>query len=498
MRMPGIGNWLIFLVIAGLFLSVDTNAKEKGLIGYWNFDEGKGEIAKDKSGNNLDGEIIGAEWVKGKKGYALEFNGENAYVEIESPHIAENISVMAWVKSSDYSRLQHIVSTRDKKLGYILQTTLNNIAYGYVSIDGNLIPVEGKTKLINNEWVHLAITYDGKLVKLYVNGKLDKESKEVSGEITLGNSSLHIGAQGTPLSYYFLGIIDEVKIYNRALTLEEIMGEYQGVSVSEIKKIAEEKKETEVKKKPESKKEIPLPLKEEIILEKVKVSPEISPEETFSLNLSFKTLKEIPLDLPITIKLREGVRQPKPIATVYPQPPTSKWKVGETINLGPFSILLPHLAVNSFRPGKYYVSVKIAGHLYDSQEALELKEGLKFLNKEPVIPKTEIVTKTKDLTQGVFTDQFGETHSWAIDKNDFLIYEGKSYIPIKGTDGIFFCDVSSLISEQCKYLVLPRKLWVVGIHLRRTATHPDSNRGHPPVFCQRQKGGFNQRSFLSL
>ena len=64
------------MLALGLFFigfSSQGLAEEKGLVGYWKFDEGKGDVAKDSSANNLEGRIYGADWVEGKKGKALEW-----------------------------------------------------------------------------------------------------------------------------------------------------------------------------------------------------------------------------------------------------------------------------------------------------------------------------------------------------------------------------------------------------------------------------------------
>ena len=73
-------------LIVGLCLAViitgaveARQVKEKGLVGYWSFDEGKGDMAEDHSGNENDGEIKDAEWVKGKVGFALKFDGKGNY-----------------------------------------------------------------------------------------------------------------------------------------------------------------------------------------------------------------------------------------------------------------------------------------------------------------------------------------------------------------------------------------------------------------------------------
>ena len=76
---------------------------EQGLIGYWSFDEGKGEAAKDSSKYGNDGKLTGAKWAKGVIGSALEFNGVNDFANMSSPGSGlfdKAVSVEAWIQST--------------------------------------------------------------------------------------------------------------------------------------------------------------------------------------------------------------------------------------------------------------------------------------------------------------------------------------------------------------------------------------------------------------
>ncbi|PIZ14977.1 hypothetical protein COY51_06770 [Candidatus Desantisbacteria bacterium CG_4_10_14_0_8_um_filter_39_17] len=230
-------KWIILGVVLGLVFTGSLSAqqektvKENGLVGYWNFDEGKGEVAKDSSGNDIYGEIIGAEWVKGIKGSALEFNGEDAYVDCGSDdilNIADAITIECWVKrTGDGVKWNGIVSKGAGSKGY--QTFhynpsnnftiyLNTNATGYGSVMGQVIPL--------NEWMHLVVTYDSKekMVKLYQNGVMTA-SKQYEGQITDFAENFYIGR--TTGFNYFCGLIDEVRVYNRALTEAEIQEHYK-------------------------------------------------------------------------------------------------------------------------------------------------------------------------------------------------------------------------------------------------------------------------------
>ena len=222
---------IVAVVSAAADDTITRGVNKQGAVGIWNFDDGN-SITLDASGYNNTGTLKnGPVYVSGKYGSALQFNGTNNYVEVlhsDSLNLTEEITIMAWVNSPDYSRTagQHIVSKRNGNLGWMLQTTLGNKGYGYVSINDNLVTAPGIVTLTNNQWYHLTVTYNGERVKLYVNGNFDNQSDIVKGSITSGNNPLYIGCQPGP-TYYFLGIIDEVQIYNRALSADEIYASYK-------------------------------------------------------------------------------------------------------------------------------------------------------------------------------------------------------------------------------------------------------------------------------
>ena len=94
------GAVLVLALFFGL-INCSSYAEEKGLVGYWKFDEIKGGIAKDSSGNGNDGTIYGAEAIAGKTGQVLSFDGVNDYVDCGnngSLKITDAITVEAWVK----------------------------------------------------------------------------------------------------------------------------------------------------------------------------------------------------------------------------------------------------------------------------------------------------------------------------------------------------------------------------------------------------------------
>jgi hypothetical protein len=210
-----------------------------GPLAYWKFDEGTGTIAYDSSINSYDGTINGASWIEGQIGpYALDFDGVNDRVDIpssENVNIIDAVTIEAWVKFDELStsRGQIIVDkwqvgSRSFNLFKDIDSHQNKIAFclwadGDVYIVNHLL---SNTSVQVGEWTHVAVTYDGSMAKIYINGTLEN-SVTASGQIHQGGSNIEIGGDidETGLNLYFDGIIDDVHIYNRALTQEEILAD---------------------------------------------------------------------------------------------------------------------------------------------------------------------------------------------------------------------------------------------------------------------------------
>ena len=221
------GVWsLVSVVVFVLGMAAFCNAEE-GLVGLWKFDEGKGEIARDSSGKGNDGRIYGASYVEGKEGSALEFYGEGSYVDCGSDESldvgAGDLTVEAWVKLNSTGAWQDIVDKRlNSGSGNGFDFQIN--ASGKIALevnDGKYGIARGNKRLLADIWYHVAVSCDrdGDTI-FYINGELDAVK-----DLTARNGNLDTSAPliiGTVKRCFFNGLIDEVKIYNRALSAEEI------------------------------------------------------------------------------------------------------------------------------------------------------------------------------------------------------------------------------------------------------------------------------------
>jgi len=219
-----------FVFVSGLTLTDPAHAE---LVAWWRLDEGSGMMAFDSSGNGNDARFEGApEWVEdGKFGKALKFNGSSDYLaapDSESLDInADQLSIAAWINGEDWPAANHVVrKVADTGTGsiYIIRVQPDTVRV-YLNTSAGETIVQGTTALTTNEWFHVGLTYDGAEARIYVNGQLDI-SMNVSGELTQSNNELRIG-RGEPAGY-FVGMIDDVRLYNHALTESELLSAMEG------------------------------------------------------------------------------------------------------------------------------------------------------------------------------------------------------------------------------------------------------------------------------
>jgi len=195
-----------------------------GLVGYWKFEDN----FEDSSGNENHGTNHGAIFVDGKVGRALDFD-TGTYVSIppsDSLKITDEITIEVWVKSeedADGSKVVRIL-IKDQSYGFQWDSTGEEWQSTIIlKLSGSWVGVSNPVNLVKDTWYHLVGTYDGQTMKIYVNGEL-KNSKNITSSIETNDNYVFIGSQAE--SYQFKGIIDEVAIYNRALSAEEIQDHY--------------------------------------------------------------------------------------------------------------------------------------------------------------------------------------------------------------------------------------------------------------------------------
>ena len=209
------------LIIANLGVA---NVAEEGLVAYWPFDEGTGKKAEDVTGNGHDGKFAGApKWVDGKFGTALGFDGEEDHVVVADDAalaIEENITFMAWFSPGDVLTSRRLMVKNNSI--FVIFDFGNKDSIDFLVKPDNTFAESTTTDWKVGEWYHFAGTFDGKTMKVYVNGKLEGEATN-NVPIAPSDLELWIGGDdfGRPTDF-FPGSIDEVRLYEKTLTEAEI------------------------------------------------------------------------------------------------------------------------------------------------------------------------------------------------------------------------------------------------------------------------------------
>jgi hypothetical protein len=213
-----------FILALALVITSISKGADPTLIGWWKLDEGSGMIAHDSSGKGNDGTLQGnPQWVAGKIGGALEFDGNGDYVDCGASlafNINTNITVACWIKVRQLDKSwQAIVSQGDNSWRLHRSGSSNNIAWG----TNGLLPkdITGSVNVNDGQWHHVAGVYDGTQKRLYVDGNLDVSSNS-TGNIDNSSYNVNIGENAQATGRYWDGLIDDVRVYTRALTHEEI------------------------------------------------------------------------------------------------------------------------------------------------------------------------------------------------------------------------------------------------------------------------------------
>ena len=202
-----------------------ASANPAGLVAAYGFDEGSGTTVSDASGNGNNGTISNATWsTAGKYGKALSFNGTNALVTIPdaaSLHLTTGMTLEAWVDPTTVSAQWRDVIYKANDNFYLEATSTNaSKPDGGLIAGGTYADAFGTAKLTANTWAFLTETYDGSTLRLYVNGTLVASTAH-TGAITTSTNPLQIGGDSL-YGQNFAGLIDNVRIYNVALTAAQI------------------------------------------------------------------------------------------------------------------------------------------------------------------------------------------------------------------------------------------------------------------------------------
>ncbi len=248
---PKLAYLATFVLLLGAFVNIADADITSGLVSYWKLDDGSGTTAKDSAGVN-DGTLKGnATWVAGWTGGAVELDGDDDYVDCGQGTVFNSvcrdvITLAAWVKVNDtdgpewsgiifrgygdqfgnvdpYDTFAMYYHGPSQRMGFKTNST---------SPEWTAAPNNSAVALFDGEWHHTASVYDGAEKVIYLDSK-EIVRGAATGKIGIGEGDGRVllggGRDVDPMVLELGGLIDEARIYDRALTQEEIVAVMENI-----------------------------------------------------------------------------------------------------------------------------------------------------------------------------------------------------------------------------------------------------------------------------
>ncbi len=224
---------ILLLIISSSLIAMPFD----DVLGFWDFDENGSAPAQDKTANGNDVNLVGAVRDTGKVGQALSFDGVNDHAEKLAasglPQGSQAFTVTLWFnsksathQSSEIDSIGHLVSFGSESQN---QWNLFQVFQGKLHAAFHSNDLQGNTLTEINTWYHAAVTFDGTTRTLYLDGAQD--GIDVPTTPNVSGTNLFFGSTpGSLPVYYFDGLIDEVGLWNRALSAEEIADIHSGAA----------------------------------------------------------------------------------------------------------------------------------------------------------------------------------------------------------------------------------------------------------------------------
>lgn len=220
------------------------NSVTSGLVGYWQFDEGDGQSVSNSSangnignlGSSMSSEFNDPRWIgKGKFGNAMMFDGEDDFVTVPGSVTGsldirdDTITLSGWIYPKKFGGTAPIVSKGIDH--YSLRWVYKNkVGFSITTLARNTLQADVPDNWKNN-WHLVTGVYDGSNIRLYIDGN-EVKSDTLSGDIHHGDYQVNLARNAQAYIRYLNGGLDDVRIYDRALSASEVSDLYQGNTVN--------------------------------------------------------------------------------------------------------------------------------------------------------------------------------------------------------------------------------------------------------------------------
>lgn len=209
----------------GEIISSEDWMKDFSLAAHWKLDETDGDIAYDSAGDN-DATVHGAVWTEGMIDGALQFDGFNDYVDCnDSEQLGpEQMTLTMWLKSEHMGGMRYIISrakSNSDDIDYAIKRLLTGeVEFAVGQLSSSPVSVQSQANAALDEWSHVAVCLDGSEASVYINGQRDS-SASYAERAPREDYRLVISCLQANTRFYN-GLIDDVRIYSRALSAEQI------------------------------------------------------------------------------------------------------------------------------------------------------------------------------------------------------------------------------------------------------------------------------------
>ena len=234
--------WVCLVLVLGA-----AGSAWAGLLAHWPLDDGAGTTAQDCSGNGHDGALLGdPQWVAGVIGSgALSFDGSDGLVEAahdDSLSIEDALTITTWVKLGDLSTYYFLVckqpsgTARDNYPGnyeFRTESGTGELQFGHQETEEEVYTFYDSTTAITaGQWYHVAVVVTkGESVEFYIDGDAAGSSPQTNNFGVLNEEPIRIGGRKDGYSY-FNGLLDDVYIYDQALSAIQVQKHFEGIPPS--------------------------------------------------------------------------------------------------------------------------------------------------------------------------------------------------------------------------------------------------------------------------